>query len=101
MRLWRICRKPYTPSALDGIGGLYTSGRWHRKNRAIVYTATSASLQSLGESWLRSGRSAAWIVPSAVITVERNVLLNPRHHHAKRISILSEDDFSFDPRLLA
>jgi RES domain-containing protein len=152
MRLWRICRKPYTPSALDGIGGLYTSGRWHRKGRPIVYTATSASLaalevlvhvdpltapddlrlisieipntitiealdpsalpadwrsvpappelQSLGESWLRSGRSAAWIVPSAVITVERNVLLNPLHPHAPRIRILSEEDFSFDPRLL-
>lgn len=66
MRLWRICRKPYTPSALDGIGG----------------------------------RSAALIVPSAVITVERNVLLNPLHPHAPRIRILSEADFSFDPRLL-
>lgn len=152
MRLWRICRKPYTPSALDGIGGLYTSGRWHRKGRPIVYTATSAALaalevlvhvdpltapddlrlisieipddlaiealepselpegwnavpappelQALGESWLLSGRSAALIVPSAVITIERNVLLNPLHPHAPRIRILSEADFSFDPRLL-
>ncbi|WP_369819996.1 RES family NAD+ phosphorylase [Synechococcus sp. 1G10] len=37
------------------------------------------SLQALGSTWLKSGRSAALNVPSAVITIERNVLLNPRH----------------------
>jgi RES domain-containing protein len=47
-----------------------------------------------------SGRNAALIVPSAVITVERNILLNPLNPQAKRISVLSEDDFTFDPRLL-
>jgi hypothetical protein len=28
MRVWRICRKPYLDIALDGGGGMYTSGRW-------------------------------------------------------------------------
>ena len=47
MRVWRICRKPYVDIALDGIGGMYTSGRWHTKGHPIVYTAYSAALAAL------------------------------------------------------
>jgi RES domain-containing protein len=152
MRVWRICRKPYVDIALDGIGGMYTSGRWHNKGHPIVYTATSAALaalevlvhvdpltaptdlrllaielpddlsievlepimlpegwrsvpapaalQTLGSSWLTSGRTAALNVPSAVIKVERNVLLNPRHPEMQRVCIHSDEAFSFDIRLL-
>ena len=59
-----------------------------------------ASLQALGTSWLRGGRSAALNVPSAVIPVERNILLNPRHPEAQRVRQVSEESFSFDTRLL-
>jgi RES domain-containing protein len=47
MRVWRICRKPHVNTALDGIGGIYTSGRWHTKGQPIVHTATSAALAAL------------------------------------------------------
>jgi RES domain-containing protein len=152
MRVWRICRKSYVDTALDGIGGIYTSGRWHTKGLPIVYAASSAalaalevlvhvdpltaptdlrllaielpddlstevleptmlpggwytvpapaSLQTLGSSWLTSGRSAAFSVPSAVITVERNTLLNPRHPEAQRVCIIADEPFSFNTRLL-
>lgn len=152
MRVWRICREPYVEPALDGIGGMYTSGRWHINGNPIVYTATSAalaalevlvhvdpltaptdlrllaielpndlttevlepvtlpedwysvpapaSLQTLGSSWLTRGCTAALNVPSAVITVERNFLLNPRHPEAQQIRIISDEAFTFDTRLL-
>ncbi len=152
MRVWRICRQPYAAAALDGIGGMYTSGRWHAKGHPIVYAATSAALaalevlvhvdpltaptdlrllgielpddsskeeidiaalpsrwtkvpapaalQSMGTAWLTSARSAVLIVPSAVIPIERNVLLNPRHPEARRARIASDEAFSFDSRLL-
>jgi RES domain-containing protein len=58
------------------------------------------ALQSLGSSWLTSGRTAALNVPSAVINGERNVLLNPRHPEMQRVGILSDEAFSFDTRLL-
>lgn len=151
MRVWRICRKPYVDNALDGIGGIYTSGRWHTKGNPIAYTASSAalavlevlvhvdpltapsdlrllaieipddmstalleptmlpgdwstapapaSLQRLGVSWLTSGESAVLSVPSAVITVERDFLLNPRHPEAQRIRLISDEAFTFDTRL--
>src|SRR5262245_54338136 len=47
MRVWRICRQPYAATTLDGIGGMYTSGRWHGKGHPIVYTASSAALAAL------------------------------------------------------
>lgn len=152
MRVWRICRQPYVADALDGTGGLYTSGRWHSKGVPIVYTASSPALaalevlvhvdpliapadlrlltldlpsdhsmeilepstlpqtwaevpappelQEVGTAWLKSAQSAALCVPSAVIRVERNILFNPRHPEAVGIGLISDEPFSFDPRLL-
>jgi RES domain-containing protein len=152
MRVWRICRQPYVASALEGVGGMYTSGRWHRKGHPVVYAASSAALaalevlvhvepliaptdlrlltievpddleretldpaalpagwsavpappalQALGSSWLSSLRTVALIVPSAVIPIERNVLLNPRHAEAHRARITDDQPFTFDTRLL-
>jgi RES domain-containing protein len=152
MRAWRVCRQPYAATALDGAGGIYTSGHWHAKGHPTVYTASSAALaalevlvhvapltaptdlrllavelpddlstetldpaalpagwkavpapavlQALGTSWLTSARSAALVVPSAVITVERNILLNPRHPDVRRVRIIGDEAFSFDTRLL-
>lgn len=151
MRVWRICRQPYVSHALDGLGGLYASGRWHSQGNPIVYTATSPALaalevlvqvdpltapadlsllaidlpanlsmenleadalpqnwaavpapkelQLLGSSWLLSTRTAALSVPSAVIHLERNILINPNHPEAAGISLSSVTPFTFDPRL--
>ena len=152
MRVWRICRQPYAATALDGAGGMYTSGRWHTKGHPIVYAATSAALaalevlvhvdpltapndlslltievpddlsredvdvaklppgwskvpapvalQTMGTTWLKTGRSAVLVVPSAIIPIERNVLVNPRHPEARRAQLVGDDAFSFDSRLL-
>ena len=35
--------------------------------------------QAIGDEWLISKRTAALIVPSAIVPIERNVLLNPSH----------------------
>jgi RES domain-containing protein len=150
MRVFRICRKAY--AALDGVGGIYTSGRWHVKGHPVVYTATSAALaalevlvhvdplnapsdlqlltvdlpphvssetidptslpkrwsavpapralQRLGTAWLTALRSAALVVPSAIIPIERNVLLNPQHPDSVHVRIVARAPFTFDTRLL-
>lgn len=152
MRVWRLCRQPFAATALEGVGGLYASGRWHRRGRPIVYAASSAALAALevlvhvdpldapddlrlltielpddlgvervdaadlpthwtavpapdelaalGSDWLMSRRSAALSVPSAVIPIERNLLLNPRHPDIARVSVVDDAPFTFDPRLL-
>lgn len=55
----------------------------------------------IGDDWLASGESAAFLVPSAVVPMERNMLLNPAHPGFGEIESLGVHSFSFDPRLMA
>lgn len=57
-------------------------------------------LQDFGTRWLVEKRSALLMVASALIPVEQNYLINPDHPDAGRISIVSEQPFAFDARLL-
>jgi RES domain-containing protein len=58
-------------------------------------------LQDFGTQWLSSVRTAVLSVPSAVMPVERNYLLNPLHPDATKIRVVRELPFSFDARLVA
>ena len=42
MIVYRITKKEH--SALDGVGGLYGPGRWHKKGNLVIYTSEHASL---------------------------------------------------------
>jgi RES domain-containing protein len=41
--LWRLYRRAHG-SGLDGIGGLYAQGRWHKLGSRVVYLGSTASL---------------------------------------------------------
>ncbi len=56
-------------------------------------------LQALGAEWVESMRSAAMLVPSAVIDGEWNLLLNPAHHDFAMITIGEPAAFVFDARM--
>jgi RES domain-containing protein len=53
----------------------------------------------LGDAWLASQSSLALIVPSRVIPLERNVLLNPRHPAMADVKVTVTEPFVFDDRL--
>lgn len=55
--------------------------------------------QALGDTWLRSASSLGLLVPSRVIPLERNVLLNPRHPAMTDVRIALTEPFAFDDRL--
>ena len=63
------------------------------------YPAPS-ELQAIGDDWVRVGKSAVLEVPSAVIDLDSNYLLNPRHRDFRSIRIGDAKAFDFDPRLL-
>lgn len=44
-------------------------------------------LQLIGDEWVKSGTSAVLEVPSAVIEVESNYLLNPQHKDFRAIRV--------------
>ncbi|MEP7244129.1 MAG: RES family NAD+ phosphorylase [Gammaproteobacteria bacterium] len=43
MELWRLYREAHGPG-LDGTGGLYAPGRWHKAGSRVVYFGGSASI---------------------------------------------------------
>ena len=58
-----------------------------------------AELRELGDRWLNEQKSAALKIPSAVIPVEFNYVLNPRHKDFGKIVIAEPLSLAFDKRL--
>lgn len=58
-----------------------------------------AEVRELGDRWLNEKKSAALKVPSAVIPVEFNYVLNPRHKDFGKIEIAEPLNLAFDKRL--
>lgn len=57
--------------------------------------------QRTGDAWAKSQQSLAVRVPSVLIDVEWNVLINPKHSHASQIKIVQTRPFRFDPRMFS
>lgn len=62
-------------------------------------TPASSTLEIVGQTWLSANQTAVLSVPSAVIAVEKNFLLNPAHPDFRRIQINEPEPFNFDSRL--
>lgn len=65
--------------------------RWHETR--------DESLHRFGDEWIRSGKSAGLLVPSAAIHGEWNVLLNPAHTDFGAIQFRDPEPFEFDVRM--
>jgi RES domain-containing protein len=57
------------------------------------------ALAGVGAEWLRQGQTLLLRVPSAIVTGECNVLINPAHPGMARVSIADIQPFSLDARL--
>lgn len=57
-------------------------------------------LKDIGNEWLRVGRTPVLVVPSAIIPLETNYLLNPLHPEFSTIRVGEPRPFDWDPRLL-
>ena len=55
--------------------------------------------QRIGDTWVRSSASPVLRVPSAVIPLEHNFLLDPAHPDADQVEIGEGKPFSYDRRL--
>jgi RES domain-containing protein len=58
----------------------------------------SASID-FGDDWINAGSTALLLVPSVIVPEEFNVLINPAHFFAAKISATVERQFIYDPRL--
>ena len=55
--------------------------------------------KELGHRWVREAKTVVLALPSAIITIEYNYLLNPAHPDFKKIRLPTLVNFSLDPRL--
>lgn len=53
-----------------------------------------------GETWVLRARSLVLAVPSAIVPIELNYLINPGHPDFKKLKLGTPLPFSFAPRLL-
>ena len=58
------------------------------------------AVRQIGDAWVANARSPVLRVPSAVVEMESNFLLNPAHADFGRIELGGEEPFNFDPRLV-
>jgi RES domain-containing protein len=58
-----------------------------------------ASAVAAGDRWVRANSSAALLVPSAVLSKEHNILLNPAHPDFRRVKAHKPESNFLDPRL--
>jgi RES domain-containing protein len=58
------------------------------------------SVKDVGDRWVQNQQSVILKVPSAIIPVEYNYLINPSHPDFEKVVIHSPQKFAFDHRLL-
>lgn len=60
----------------------------------------SLSSKAVGDEWVRSGGSLILEVPSAVVPLEKNYLINPRHPDFGQLTIEAPLSLPLDERLM-
>jgi len=78
---------------IEKVGPEDLPGGWDR-------IADHPECQRIGELWARGESSPVLEVPSAVLPMEMNYLINPRHPEAEAIQVAEAEEFRFDQRLL-
>jgi RES domain-containing protein len=82
-------------------GDLIVSAEAVDPARLVGWDAEPAGRTSIayGTEWAKSGRSVLLFVPSAIVAEETNVLINPRHPEARRVSARKVRKWLFDGRI--
>jgi RES domain-containing protein len=79
---------------------------WERATRLatppVGWDAIPAGKVSLdeGDRWLKANRSAVLLVPSVIVHEEQNVLINPLHPDARKITARKVRKWLYDPRIM-
>ena len=60
----------------------------------------SVAVKQIGDSWVESRESVILEVPSTIVPIEKNYLINPAHSDFQKLKIGSPTKFEFDLRLI-
>lgn len=64
-----------------------------RNNPPTIYT------QQIGSDWLLENKNLAMKVPSAVLPVQHNILINPKHPNISDLKIIKQESLLLDERV--
>ena len=56
--------------------------------------------RAIGDEWARAGDSLALKVPSVVVPLSYNYLINPNHSHFNSESVVSHGAFEYEERIV-
>ena len=59
-----------------------------------------AACRAAGDAWFSAGKALALLVPSAPVTEEWNLLINPGHKAFREVRMKAQRRFHFDPRFI-
>jgi RES domain-containing protein len=59
----------------------------------------SLGARRIGDGWVSEGASVALSVPSVLVPLERNLIVNPAHPDFRAVEIAEPQEFAFDSRL--
>lgn len=62
-------------------------------------TPAPRRLREIGDAWIRSASSVALVVPSAIVRIEENALLNPAHRDFRKLQLGRVESLPMDERL--
>ncbi|MEP0264808.1 RES family NAD+ phosphorylase [Dokdonia sp.] len=65
-----------------------------------MYRSEHSKVLDIGDQFIAEGKYMALKVPSAINTIDNNVLINPRHPDFLNVQIIDELSIEFDKRLL-
>lgn len=55
--------------------------------------------QNIGDSWIRNAETSVLMVPSVIVPLEFNIVLNPTHNDFKKLRLEKIHDFQYDSRI--
>ncbi|SRR5260221_11877645 len=57
-------------------------------------------LRQIGDNFLKKNEHLLMKIPSSIVSMEYNYLLNPQHPAMKKVKVLKKEPFNFDERLV-
>lgn len=64
------------------------------------YPEHETGTQQIGQDWTEMNQTLILKVPSAILPIENNILINPKHLLMKAVVISHISEISFDPRVI-
>ena len=90
---YRICPVEFDDALVRTLDRVDLPRSWRR-------SPPPTSVRAIGDAWVAGAGSVVLKVPSAVVDLEHNYLLNPGHPDFRRVAVGKPRRFLFDPRLI-